>query len=61
MVASASEKARDITAALAREQPEKVVAEITKIHEMTLPAHHDVKGAEVDPKRMTLWAETEAG
>jgi len=52
LVASASEKARDVMAALAREQPEKVVAEITKMREMTLPAHHDLKGAEVDPKRL---------
>ena len=28
------------------------VAEVTKIREMTLPAHHDVKGADVDPKRL---------
>ena len=47
-----SAEARDVTAALAREQPEKVVAEVTKIREMTLPAHHDVKGADVDPKRL---------
>ena len=52
LVAGASEQARDVTAALAREQPEKVVAEVTKIREMTLPAHHDVKGADVDPKRL---------
>jgi hypothetical protein len=52
LVAAESDKARDVTAALAREQPEKVVAEVEKIRELTLPAHHDVKGADVDPKRL---------
>jgi hypothetical protein len=52
LVASESGPARDVTAALAREQPEKVVAEVAKLREMTLPAHHDVKGADVDPKRL---------
>ena len=37
---------------VAREQPEKVVAEVAKIRELTLPAHHDVKGADVDPRRL---------
>jgi hypothetical protein len=52
LAAGASAAARDVTAALAREQPEKVVAEVEKIRELTLPAHHDVKGADVDPKRL---------
>jgi hypothetical protein len=52
LVAGESAQARDVTAALAREQPEKVVAEVSKFREMTLPAHHDVKGADVDPKRL---------
>jgi uncharacterized protein len=52
LVAHESMQARDVTAALAREQPEKVVAEVAKIRELTLPAHHDVKGADVDPKRL---------
>jgi len=52
LVAGESAQARDVTAALAREQPEKVVAEVSKIREMTLPAHHDVKGADVDPRRL---------
>jgi uncharacterized protein len=42
LVAHASSAARDVTASLAREQPEKVVAEVTKLRELTLPAHHDV-------------------
>jgi hypothetical protein len=52
LVAHESAAARDMTAALAREQPEKVVAEVTKLRELSLPAHHDVKGADVDPKRL---------
>jgi uncharacterized protein len=52
LVAAESDKARDMTTALSREQPEKVVAEVEKIRELTLPAHHDVKGADVDPKRL---------
>ncbi|HSH80514.1 MAG TPA: DUF763 domain-containing protein [Herpetosiphonaceae bacterium] len=52
LVAHESDAARDTTAALAREQPEKVVAEVTKLRELTLPAHHDVQGADVDPKRL---------
>ncbi len=52
LVSHESDAARDTTAALAREQPEKVVAEVTKLRELTLPAHHDVQGADVDPKRL---------
>jgi uncharacterized protein len=52
LVAHESDTARDVTAALAREQPEKIVAEVAKLRELTLPAHHDVKGADVDPKRL---------
>ncbi len=52
LVAHESAAARDVTAGLAREQPEKVVAEITKLRELTLPGHHDVQGADVDPKRL---------
>jgi hypothetical protein len=52
LVAHESDAARDVTAELAREQPEKVVAEIARLRELTLPAHHDVQGADVDPKRL---------
>jgi hypothetical protein len=52
LVAHDSAQNRDITAALAREQPEKVVAEVSRMRELTLPAHHDVQGADVDPKRL---------
>ncbi|MFO7169453.1 MAG: DUF763 domain-containing protein [Chloroflexota bacterium] len=52
LVAGDSAAARDVTTALAREAPEKVVAEVERIRELTLPAHHDVRGADVDPKRL---------
>lgn len=52
LVAHESTAAREVTAALAREQPEKVVAEVAKLRELTLPAHHDVQGADVDPRRL---------
>jgi hypothetical protein len=52
LVAHESDRARDVTTALAREQPEKVVAEVSKLRELSLPAHHDVEGADVDPKRL---------
>jgi hypothetical protein len=52
LVAYESAAARDVTAQLAREQPEKVVAELSKLRELTLPGHHDIKGADVDSKRL---------
>ena len=52
LVAHDSAAARDVTAMLAREQSEKVIAAITKLRELTLPAHHDVQAADVDPKRL---------
>lgn len=52
LVAHDSAAARDITAMLAREQPEKVVAELARLRELTLPAHHDIQGADVDPQRL---------
>jgi hypothetical protein len=52
LVAHESAQNRAITAALAREQPEKVVAELSRMRELTLPTHHDVQGADVDPKRL---------
>jgi uncharacterized protein len=52
LVAHESAAARDMTAALAREKPEKIVAELAKLRELTLPAHHDIQGADVDPKRL---------
>ncbi|GIV96958.1 MAG: hypothetical protein KatS3mg057_1615 [Herpetosiphonaceae bacterium] len=52
LVAHESAAARDVTTALAREQPEKIVAQVAKLREMTLPTHHDVKAADIDPRRL---------
>ncbi|MCL4298536.1 MAG: DUF763 domain-containing protein [Anaerolineae bacterium] len=52
LVAHESATAREVTTALAREQPEKVVAELAKLRELTLPAHHDIQGLDVDPQRL---------
>lgn len=52
LVAHDSAAARQITTALACEQPEKIVAEISRLRELTLPAHHDIQGVDVDPKRL---------
>ena len=52
LVAPESAAAREVTANLSREQPDKVVAEVSRLRELTLPAHHDVQGADVDPKRL---------
>ena len=52
LVAHESAAARDVTAKLAREQPDKIVADVSRLRELTLPAHHDVQGADVDPKRL---------
>ena len=52
LVAHESERARDMTVELAREKPEKIVADMKKLRELTLPAHHDIQGADVDPKRL---------
>lgn len=52
LVAHESATAREVTTALAREQPENIIAELAKLRELTLPAHHDIQRADVDPKRM---------
>lgn len=52
LVAHESAAAREMTTTLAREQPEKVVAELVKLRELTLPAHHDIQGIDVDPRRL---------
>lgn len=52
LVASESDAARTMTATLARETPERVVAELTRLRDLTLPAHYDVHPADIDPKRL---------
>jgi uncharacterized protein len=52
LVAHESEEARDVTAALSREQPAKVVGDVAKLRELTLPRHHDIHRVDIDPKRL---------
>lgn len=52
LVATESEDARQACAELAREPPEKVVAEIGRIRSLAMPMRHDVRAADVDPGRL---------
>jgi hypothetical protein len=52
LTATESGDARTVCAELARETPEKVVAEIEKIQSLAMPERHQVTSADVDPKRL---------
>lgn len=52
LTAAESEEAREACAELAREIPEKVAAEIARIRSFAMPERHDVRPADVDPKRL---------
>lgn len=52
LVAHESAQARDVTAALAREQPEKIVTEIAQLRDLTLPRHHAIHPTNIDPQRL---------
>ena len=44
--------AREVTVALAKEQPEAVVVEVERVAKLEMPAHHDVRGKDVDLRRL---------
>jgi hypothetical protein len=50
MVARESGEARIVSARLAQEKPEMVVKELEKIRRLTLPSHHHVDRADINPK-----------
>lgn len=52
MVARESEKARDISAAIARERPEKTVSEYKRIDSLSLEARHDVRKKDIRPENL---------
>ncbi len=52
LVAHESAQARDVTAALAREQPDKIVAEVAQLRDLTLPRHHAIHPTDIDPQRL---------
>jgi hypothetical protein len=57
MVARESEAARQTTASLSQESPERLVREIERMQALTLPRHHEVRVSELHPdslKRILL-------
>jgi hypothetical protein len=53
MVAGESDESRRVTAALAQEQPEKIVREVKRIQELTLPKHHAVLVSDLNPDSLS--------
>ena len=51
MVASESEKARQISTILSKEKPDKIVSEIKKVEQLILPKRHDIKPLDLNAKR----------
>ncbi len=52
MVARESEEARKMSTLLAGERPDRLVAELTSLQHLEMPAHHDVRLHEVHPDRL---------
>jgi len=52
MVALDSEQARNMSTILAREKPDKVIKEISKLDSLTLPRRHPILLADIDRKRL---------
>jgi hypothetical protein len=52
LVALESKQSRIITTTIARENPEKTLSEITKIDELYLPRHHDIKPLNLNTNRL---------
>jgi uncharacterized protein len=52
MVARESEDARDISAAIARERPDKVIKDIKSVRELVLARRHHITGADIHPERI---------
>ncbi len=52
MVAEESRAAREVSTAVSHARPETLVAELKKMRELALPAHHEVQLAEIHPDRL---------
>jgi hypothetical protein len=52
MVALESEDARQISAALAKERPEKMLKEIKAVNNLKLTRRHNISSADINPKRI---------
>lgn len=50
MVASEAEQSRQVSAQVARERPEKAVAEIERVRELVLPGRHPVTAVDITPR-----------
>jgi hypothetical protein len=56
MVARESEQARQTTAALSQENPERLVREIERLQALSLPRHHEVLVSELRPESLRrIW------
>jgi len=52
MVAAESEEAREVSTALAREKPERVIKEINSILNLDLAKRHDITLSDINPQRL---------
>lgn len=52
MVAKESDKARQVSTDIASQKPEKVIKEINKVIELSLPARHEVSAVDINPDRI---------
>ncbi|MFQ5952078.1 MAG: DUF763 domain-containing protein [Candidatus Omnitrophota bacterium] len=52
MVAKESESARNTSAEISRQNPEKIVKEYKRIESLKLPSHHDVKYKDIRPENL---------
>jgi hypothetical protein len=52
LVAAEAGSNRDVSAALAREHPDKIAGEIERMRELSMPRRHELRLADLDPKRI---------
>ncbi|MDQ4094885.1 MAG: DUF763 domain-containing protein [Actinomycetota bacterium] len=52
LVAGDGESNRTVATELAREAPEKVTSELARMQSLTMPRHHQVRLADLDPRRV---------
>lgn len=52
MVAKESEKAKEQSAIISREKPEKIITELGNISKLKLPRHHEIRISEINPKNL---------
>jgi len=52
LIARESDKARNVITSISKEKPEKVIAELKKIAELSLPAEHPIEPSQIHPDRL---------